>query len=77
VTLLSSPPIPLVIPKIRYRPLPAIIELVTVKDTVNPRMNYANKPKEIENVNAMLDFPDHDLSKEIYCINESTLARLA
>jgi len=42
-------------------------------------MNYANKPKQVENVNVnvMLDFPEHDLSKEIYCINESTLARLA
>jgi hypothetical protein len=32
----------------------AIIELVTVKETANPRMNYANEPKQIENVNVML-----------------------
>jgi hypothetical protein len=32
----------------------AIIGLVTVKETGNPRMNYANERKQIENVNVML-----------------------
>jgi hypothetical protein len=32
----------------------AMIELVTVKETANPRMNYANEQKQIENVNVML-----------------------
>lgn len=32
----------------------AIFELVTVKESANPRMNYANEQKQIENVNVML-----------------------